>query len=153
MRKNKKLIDAFRQEVEGIRGYVVAARVPTVIQKWIGHGKVTNTAVWELLNLLGVGHDDDEVDFLTVSKLATIVQATFDESGRGADKKKKNAYRDMSSVKKTITYNSMGEKGTTFTTIGPVHAGSVSRVNVSGSCEKLRHLWRSTAPRVRVFCY
>ena len=45
----------------------------------------------------------------------------------------------MNSVKKTVQYNSMGEKMVSSKSLGDIFVGNVANVNVYGSCGKLRN--------------
>ena len=57
-------------------------------------------------------------------------------------------YNAMNTVKKSIVYNSMGERVASSKSLGPTIVGNVADVNVYGSFEKLRRTWRKQLSRV-----
>jgi hypothetical protein len=70
VKKDKKFLDIFKQEDKTGEGTVVASSIPTMINKWMSGHLVSKESIWELLNLLGVGDEDEMVGFLVVCKAA-----------------------------------------------------------------------------------
>lgn len=73
VKKDKKFLDIFKQEDKTGEGTVVASSIPAMINKWMSEHTISKESIWELLNLLGVGNEDEMVDFLVVCKAAVII--------------------------------------------------------------------------------
>jgi len=70
VRKDKKLLDAFIQEDTLKVGLVKAGAVHKIISKWIPEPKISVESLWELINLMGISNDNEDLDFLKVTKIA-----------------------------------------------------------------------------------
>lgn len=62
--------------------------------------------------------------------------------------KKSKSHNEFNTAKPKITYNSMGERVMATSSLRNVLTGNVPSINVSGSCDRLRHGWKKQKPRV-----
>jgi hypothetical protein len=86
--------------------------------------------------------------FLPIIK-QSIVLSTIKQIAAEKKQPTSRKYNQLNNVKKSVQNNSMGEKMVTSRSLGDIFVGNVSKVNVFGSCDRLRRTWTKQPSRTK----